>query len=96
MAKVSQETIIANQVVVRKIQRANLDNLLAYDGRVSIFQFQNMRMVLTNNTEGMFAEISDDNIGTLRLEFNDRTKVSFLNLISALNDYVNDIAAPKP
>ena len=96
MAKVSQETIVANQVVVRKIQRANLDNLLAYDGRVSIFQFQNMRMVLTNNTEGMFAEISDDNIGTLRLEFNDRTKVSFLNLISALNDYVNDIAAPKP
>ena len=55
-----------------------------------------MRMVLTNNTEGMFAEISDDNIGTLRLEFNDRTKVSFLNLISALNDYMNDIAAPKP
>lgn len=96
MAKVSQETIAANQVVVRKIQRANLDNLLAYDGRVSIFQFQNMRMVLTNNTEGMFAEISDNNIGTLRLEFNDRTKVSFLNLISALNDYVNDIAAPKP
>lgn len=96
MAKVSQETIAANQVVVRKIQRANLDNLLAYDGRVSIFQFQNMRMVLTNNTEGMFAEISDDNIGTLRLEFNDRTKVSFLNLISALNDYVNDIAVPKP
>ena len=96
MAKVSQETIAANQVVVRKIQRANLDNLLAYDGRVSIFQFQNMRMVLTNNTEGMFAEISDDNIGTLRLEFNDRTKVSFLTLISALNDYVNDIAAPKP
>ena len=96
MAKVSQETIAANQVVVRKIPRANLDNLLAYDGRVSIFQFQNMRMVLTNNTEGMFAEISDDNIGTLRLEFNDRTKVSFLNLISALNDYVNDIAAPKP
>ena len=96
MAKVSQETIAANQVVVRKIQRANLDNLLAYDGRVSIFQFQNMRMVLTNNTEGMFAEISDDNIGTLRLEFNDRTKVSFLNLISALNDYENDIAAPKP
>jgi hypothetical protein len=96
MAKVSQETIAANQVVVRKIQRANLDNLLAYDGRVSIFQFQNMRMVLTNNTEGMFAEVSDDNIGTLRLEFNDRTKVSFLNLISALNDYVNDIAVPKP
>ena len=96
MAKVSQETIAANQVGVRKIQRANLDSLLAYDGRVSIFQFQNMRMVLTNNTEGMFAEISDDNIGTLRLEFNDRTKVSFLNLISALNDYVNDIAAPKP
>lgn len=96
MVKVSQETIAANQVVVRKIQRANLDNLLAYDGRVSIFQFQNMRMVLTNNAEGMFAEISDDNIGTLRLEFNDRTKVSFLNLISALNDYVNDIAVPKP
>ena len=96
MPKVTPETMATNQVVVRKIQRANLDNLLAYDGRVSIFQFQNMRMVLTNNTDGMYAEVSDDKIGTLKLEFNDRTKVSFLNLISALNDYVNDMAAPKP